>query len=159
MIAKRSYLPLERVQRIGALSATPTSIEPKANDSSSPFIAKKIDGLCSPARPLVMSSRTGVWFVGGRYALPNPPVDDVVGKGGPVVLGRGEALGAGCKVFCCLSAKPTIVFGDGSPFLEGLDVRDDVALGSVGHSAPSGRRIPSMIARFCASLMPAEYSP
>ena len=46
-----------------------------------------------------------------------------------------------------------------SDFLEGLDVGDDVALGSVAHSAPTGRRISSMMARFCASLIPAEYSP
>mgnify|MGYP000362315775 CR=1 FL=1 len=94
-----------------------------------------------------------------RCALADTLVDDVVGKGGPVVLRRGEALGTGCEVFCCLSAQPTVVFGDGSPLLEGLDVGDDVALGSVAHSAPTGRRISSMMARFCASLIPAEYSP
>ena len=44
--------------------------------------------------------------------LANPLVDDVVGKGGPVVLRRGEAIGLGCEVFCCLSVKPTIVFGN-----------------------------------------------
>ena len=65
-------------------------------------------------------------------------------------------MGTGCEVFCFLSAEPTVVFGDGSPFLKSLNVRDDVALGSMAHSAPSGRRIPSMMARFCASLMPAE---
>ena len=57
-----------------------------------------------------------------RCALADTLVDDVVGKGGPVVLRRGEALGTGCEVFCCLSAQPTVVFGDGSPLLEGLDV-------------------------------------
>jgi hypothetical protein len=97
-----------------------------------------------------------VWWFYVRCVLADTLVDDVVGKGGPVVLRRGEALSTGREVFCFAPAQPTIVFGDGSPLLEGLDVRDDVALGSEGHSAPSGRRIPSMMARFCASLMPPE---
>ena len=70
-----------------------------------------------------------------------------------------EALGLCGKVLGLVGWNTTLMDVDGDPFLEGLDVGDDVALGSVAHSAPSGKRIPSMIARFCASLMPAEYSP
>lgn len=48
------------------------------------------------------------------------------------------------------------VVGRGSLVLKGLDVRDDMTLGCLGHSTPSGSLMPSTMLRFWSSLMPAE---
>ena len=72
---------------------------------------------------------------------------------------RGKPLLLGGKVLGLLSGEAAVVFSDGSPFLEARYVRDDVTLGSGRHISPSGNLTPSTISRFCASDIPAEYSP
>ena len=81
----------------------------------------------------------------------------------PVVCGTSKALILSGKALCLIKCQPPIILCDGGPFLEGLDVRDEVRVCCIGaaHDVPSqsGNLIPSTIPLFCASLIPAEYSP
>ena len=78
----------------------------------------------------------------------------------PVVCGTSKALILSGKALCLIKCQPPIILCDGGPFLEGLDVRDEarVCLKGAANDPPSqsGIHIPSMIFRFCASLIPAE---
>ena len=77
----------------------------------------------------------------------------------PVVCGTSKALILSGKVFCLIKCQPSVVFSDGDPLLEGLDVRDDAAHGCGRHSSPSDTLTASTISRFCASDIPTEYNP
>ena len=80
----------------------------------------------------------------------------------PVVRLIAEALGLGCQVRGLVGWNTALVDMDGHPFLEGLDVRDEAGSAvwvRLMMPSQSGSLIPSTISRFCASLMPAEYSP
>ena len=78
-----------------------------------------------------------------------------------------EALGLRCEVLGLVGWNATLVDVDGHPFLESFDVRDKgrICYRGRAHALPthsllrSGGLIASTISRFCASLMPAEYSP
>ena len=78
-----------------------------------------------------------------------------------------KALGLGCNVLGLIGWDAALMDVDGHSFFKGLDVRDEgwVCCGGSAHELPthsllrSGSLIPSTISRFCASLMPAEYSP
>ena len=80
-----------------------------------------------------------------RSVLCKLPVDDVVSQHLPVMVGIAKALFLRCPVFSGSTRKPALVLDYGRPLFEGVDVRDQ-----------HGSRIPSTIARFCSSLMPAE---
>lgn len=100
----------------------------------------------------------GVWWR-LRVFLPYPSADNVVGNPLPILICSGKPLLLGGKVLGLVSRETAVVFCDGSPFLEGFDVRDDVPLGCGRHSSPSGNLTRSTISRFWALLIPAEYSP
>ena len=74
-----------------------------------------------------------------------------------------EALGLGCKVLGLIGWDAALMDVDGHSFFEGLNVRDEgwVCYSGWTHDVPSHSEslTPSTIALFCASLMPAEYSP
>ena len=78
-----------------------------------------------------------------------------------------KALGLGCNVLGLIGWDAALMDVDGHSFFKGLDVRDEdwVCYSGSSHELPShsllrsGSLIPSTISRFCASLMPAEYSP
>ena len=78
-----------------------------------------------------------------------------------------KALGLRGKVLGLIGWNAALMDVDGHPFLKGLDVRDEgrVCYRGSAHALAShsllrsGSLIASTISRFCASLMPAEYSP
>ena len=78
-----------------------------------------------------------------------------------------QALGLCSKVLGLISGNSTLVDVDGHSFFKGLDARDEgrVCYSGSANELPShyllrsGSLIPSTISRFCASLIPAEYSP
>lgn len=72
---------------------------------------------------------------------------DVIRQPLPVLLPVREALLTRREILRRLPGQPAVVFGDGGPFLERLDVR---------YQRHDGSRIWSMIPRFCSSEMPAE---
>ena len=99
--------------------------------------------------------------------LPQPLPVGVDPEPSPVMGLTAEALGLGCKVLGLIGWNAALMDVDGHSFFKGLDVRDEgwVCYSGSAHEVPShsllrsGSLIPSMISRFCASLMPAEYSP
>ena len=74
-----------------------------------------------------------------------------------------EALGLGCKVLGLIGWNAALMDVDGHSLLESFDIRDEgrVCYNGSAHELPSqsGNLILSTISRFCASLIPAEYSP
>ncbi len=96
-------------------------------------------------------------------ALPQPFPVDIHPEPRPVVGLTAEALGLCCKVHGNVGGYATLMDVDSHPFLERFDVRDEgrVRCHGSAHELPShsGSMIASTISRFCASLMPAEYSP
>ena len=74
-----------------------------------------------------------------------------------------EALSLRGKVLGLIGWDAALMDVDGHSFFECFDVRDESRFCYSGwtHDVPSqsGSLIPSTISRFCASLMPAEYSP
>ena len=78
----------------------------------------------------------------------------------PVVCGTSKAWILSGKVFCHIKCQSLIILCNGGPFFEGLDVGDQAWVCPMGAardaSSQSSSRTPSMISRFCASLMPAE---
>ena len=78
-----------------------------------------------------------------------------------------KALGLGCNVLGLIGWDAALMDVDGHSFFKGLDVRDEdwVCYRGSAHELPShsllrsGSLIPSKISRFCASDIPAEYSP
>ena len=95
--------------------------------------------------------------------LPQPSPFQVYSQPSPVVGLIAEALGLCCQVLGLACWNTTLVDVDGHPFFESFDIRDKAMVCYRGraHDAPSqsGNLITSTISRFCASLMPAEYSP
>ena len=78
-----------------------------------------------------------------------------------------EALGLRGKGLGLIGWDAALMDVDGHSFFKGLDVRDEdrVCYSGSSHKLPShsllrsGSLMPSTISRFCASLIPAEYSP
>ena len=78
-----------------------------------------------------------------------------------------KALGLCCKVLGLVGWNATLMDVNGHSFFKGLDVRDEdwVCYSGSARELPShsllrsGSLIASTISRFCASLIPAEYSP
>ena len=74
-----------------------------------------------------------------------------------------EALGLGCKVLGLIGWNAALKDVDGHSLLKGLNIRDKSRFCCSGSAydvpSQSGSLTPSTISRFCASLMPAEYSP
>ena len=113
------------------------------------------------------SPRSGrlAWFLTG--ALPQPIPVGVDPELRPVVSLTAEALGLGCKVLGLIGWDATLMDVNGHSFFKGLDVRDEdwVCYSGSAHELPShsllrsGSLMPSTISRFCASDIPAEYSP
>jgi len=105
------------------------------------------------------------WFL--VRGLPQPLPVDIDPEPRPVVGLTAEALSLRGKVLGLIGWKTTLVDVDGHSFFKGLDVRDQgpVCDGGSAHELPShsllrsGSLTPSTISRFCASLIPAEYSP
>ena len=96
-------------------------------------------------------------------ALPQPLPRDINPEPCPVVNLTAEALGLGCKVLGLIGWDAALMDVDGHSFFKGLDVRYESRFCYRGwtHDVPSHSEslTPSTIALFCASLMPAEYSP
>ena len=92
--------------------------------------------------------------------LSQPFPFDIDPQPSPVVGLIAEALCLCCKVLGLVGWNTTLVDVDGNPFLERFNIRDKgwVRYRGWAHDVPSqsGRRIPSTISRFCASLMPPE---
>ena len=105
------------------------------------------------------------WFL--VEVLPQPFPVNIHAEPRPVVGLTAETLGLRCEVLGLISGNAALMYVDGHSFFEGFDVRDEgwVCCGGSAHEVPShsllrsGSLIPSTISRFCASLMPAEYSP
>ena len=99
--------------------------------------------------------------------LPQPFPVDIDPEPRPVVGLTAEALGLRGKVLGLIGWNAALMDVDGHSFFKGLDVRDQgrVCYRGSAHEVPShsllrsGSLMPSTISRFCASLMPAEYSP
>ena len=117
-------------------------------------------GVVLGLRSFAAQPPTGTEPVLSRATLPQPFPLDINPQPSPVVSLIAEALGLSCKVLGLVGWNATLVDVDGHPFLEGFDVRDQDRISYCGwaHDVPSqsGRRIPSTISRFCASLMPPE---
>ena len=85
----------------------------------------------------------------------------------PVMSLITEALSLRCEVLSLIGWNTTLMDLDGHPFLKGSDIRDQGRVSCRGSAyecaSPSllraGSLMPSTIARFCSSLIPAEYSP
>ena len=100
-------------------------------------------------------------------ALPQPFPVDINPEPRPVVGLTAEALSLRCQVLCLIGWNAALMNVDSHSFFEGLDVRDQgrVCYRGSAHALPShsllrsGSLIPSKIPRFCASDIPAEYSP
>ena len=105
-------------------------------------------------------------FLSGA-TLPQPFPFDIHPQPSPVVGLIAAALSLRGKVLGLIGWNATLVYHDGHPFLECFDVRDKAWICYSGsahklssHSLlRSGKLTPSTISRFCASLIPAEYSP
>ena len=100
-------------------------------------------------------------------ALPHPFPVDIHLEPHTVTGLTAEALGLRGKVLGLIGWNAALMDVDGHSLLESFDIRDEgrICCGGSAHELPSHSLLrseslmPSTIFRFCASLMPAEYSP